>query len=109
MMGLWGMGQLALTKMFVVVDEDINVHDINDVIWAITTRADAARDTTIINNTPTDTLDPASPLVNLGSKLGIDATQKTREEGYLREIQQIVKVDMDTKNLVDSKWSSYEL
>ena len=109
MMGLWGMGQLALTKMFVVVDEDINVHDINDVIWAITTRADAARDTTIINNTPTDTLDPASPLVNLGSKLGIDATQKTREEGYLREIQQIVKVDMNTKNLVDSKWSSYEL
>ncbi|GBL41828.1 uncharacterized protein AF_0209 [Nitrosarchaeum sp.] len=76
MMGLWGMGQLALTKMFVVVDEDINVHDINDVIWAITTRADAARDTIIINNTPTDTLDPASPLVNLGSKLGIDATQK---------------------------------
>ncbi|MDO8639942.1 MAG: menaquinone biosynthesis decarboxylase, partial [Nitrosarchaeum sp.] len=61
MMGLWGMGQLALTKMFVVVDEDINVHDINDVIWAITTRADAARDTIIINNTPTDTLDPASP------------------------------------------------
>ena len=109
MMGLWGMGQLALTKMFVVVDEDINVHDINDVIWAITTRADAARDTTIINNTPTDTLDPASPMVNLGSKLGIDATQKTREEGYEREIQQQVKVDIDTKELVDSKWSSYEL
>ena len=109
MMGLWGMGQLALTKMFVVVDEGVNVHDINDVIWAITTRADAARDTIIINNTPTDTLDPASPLVNLGSKLGIDATQKTREEGYEREIQQLVKVDIDTKNLVDSKWSSYGL
>jgi len=109
MMGLWGMGQLALTKMFVVVDEDVDVHDINDVIWAITTRADAARDTIIINNTPTDTLDPASPMVNLGSKLGIDATQKTREEGYEREIQQQVKVDIDTKELVDSKWSSYEL
>ena len=109
MMGLWGMGQLSLTKMFVVVDEDIDVHDINDVIWAITTRADAARDTTIINNTPTDTLDPASPLVNLGSKMGIDATQKTKEEGYQREIQQMVKVDDKTKNLVDSKWSSYGL
>ena len=83
------MGQLALTKMFVVVDEDINVHDINDVIWAITTRADAARDTIIINNTPTDTLDPASPLVNLGSKMGIDATQKTKEEGYEREMQKL--------------------
>lgn len=109
MMGLWGMGQLSLTKMFVVVDEDINVHDINDVIWAITTRADAARDTIIINNTPTDTLDPASPLVNLGSKMGIDATQKTKEEGYQREIQQQVKVDEKTKNLVDSKWSKYGL
>jgi len=109
MMGLWGLGQLALTKIFVVVDEDINVHDINDVIWAITTRADAARDMMIINNTPTDTLDPASPLVNFGSKLGIDATQKTKEEGYEREIPELVKVDDATKNLVNSKWSSYEL
>ena len=107
MMGLWGLGQLALTKIFIVVDEDVNVHDINDVIWAITTRADAARDVMIIDNTPTDTLDPASPLLNLGSKLGIDATQKTKEEGYQREIQELVKVDEDTKNVVDAKWSSY--
>ena len=87
----------------------VNVHDMDDVIWAITTRADAARDTIIINNTPTDTLDPASPLVNLGSKMGIDATQKTKEEGYMREIKQQVKVDEKTKNLVDSKWSEYGL
>ena len=109
MMGLWGMGQLSLTKMFVVVDEDINVHDVNDVIWAVTTRTDAARDITIIDRTPTDTLDPASPLVNLGSKLGIDATQKTFEEGFEREIQEKVMVDDETRNLVDSKWSSYEI
>jgi 4-hydroxy-3-polyprenylbenzoate decarboxylase len=109
MMGLWGMGQLALTKIFIVVDEDVNVHDLNDVIWAITTRADAARDTTIINNAPTDTLDPASPIVNLGSKLGIDATQKTKEEGYLRDIQELVKSDESTKRTVDLKWSSYGL
>lgn len=107
MMGLWGMGQLALTKFFVVVDEDVNVHDLNDVVWAITTRSDASRDTVIINNTPTDTLDPASPFVNLGSKLGIDATQKTKEEGYQREIQELVKSDESTKKIVDSKWSSY--
>ncbi|HWY36604.1 MAG TPA: menaquinone biosynthesis decarboxylase [Nitrosopumilaceae archaeon] len=107
MMGLWGLGQLALTKIFVVVDEDVNVHDMNDVIWAITTRSDAARDVITINNTPTDTLDPASPLVNLGSKLGIDATQKTKEEGYQRDIQELVSVDEDTKNIVDAKWSSY--
>ena len=109
MMGLWGMGQLALTKIIVVVDHDVNVHDMNEVIWAITTRTDAARDTTIINNAPTDTLDPASPKVNLGSKLGIDATQKTLEEGFEREIQEQVKVDDDTKTTVDSKWLSYGL
>lgn len=109
MMGLWGLGQLALTKMFVVVDDDINVHSMDDVIWAITTRVDAARDTMIINHTPTDTLDPASPLVNLGSKLGIDATQKTKEEGFEREIQEKVEVDEATKKLVDSKWQNYGL
>ena len=107
MMGLWGMGQLALTKIIVVVDSDVNIHNVNEVIWAITTRSDAARDTIIINNTPTDTLDPASPKVNLGSKLGIDATQKTLEEGFEREIQEEVKVDESTKEMVDSKWSNY--
>jgi 4-hydroxy-3-polyprenylbenzoate decarboxylase len=107
MMGLWGMGQLALTKMFVVVDGDINVHDTDDVIWALTTRADPARDTVIINNAPTDTLDPASPLLNLGSKLGIDATAKTREEGYTREIQQLAVVDEKTRRMVDDRWSEY--
>ena len=65
--------------------------------------------TIIIDNTPTDTLDPASPRVNLGSKLGIDATQKTKEEGYEREIQELVKTDDATKELVDSKWSKYGL
>ena len=109
MMGLWGMGQLSLTKMIIVVDHDVNVHDINDVIWAVTTKTDAARDITIIDNAPTDTLDPASPRVNLGSKLGVDATQKTKEEGFEREIQEEVKIDDDTKKMVDSKWSSYGL
>jgi len=109
MMGLWGMGQLALTKIIIIVDHDVNVHDMNEVIWAITTRTDAARDIIIIDNTPTDTLDPASPRVNLGSKLGIDATQKTKEEGFEREIQVQVKVDDNTKKNVDLKWSSYGL
>ena len=107
MMGLWGLGQLALTKFFIVVDDDVDVHNMDDVIWAVTTRTDAARDIMIIDKTPTDTLDPASPLLNLGSKLGIDATQKTKEEGYDREIQELVKPDEKTKELVDSKWSSF--
>lgn len=107
MMGLWGMGQLSLTKMFVVVDSDVNVHDMDDVLWALTTRADPARDTMIVSNTPTDTLDPASPLVNFGSKLGIDATTKTKDEGYTREIQQLAVVDERTKQQVDHRWSEY--
>lgn len=109
MMGLWGTGQLTLTKMFIVVDDDVNVHDINDVIWAVTTRADPARDTVIINNTPTDTLDPASPLVNHGSKIGIDATQKTKEEGFEREIQEKIESDETISGIVDSRWSQYGL
>lgn len=109
MMGLWGTGQLSLTKIFVVVDNDINVHDINDVIWAITTRADAARDTMIVDNTPTDNLDPASPLVNLGSKMGIDATQKTSLEGFHRPVQEQVVPDEETAKMVDSRWADYKL
>jgi 4-hydroxy-3-polyprenylbenzoate decarboxylase len=77
------------------------------VIWAVTSRADPARDTVIINNTPTDTLDPASPFVNFGSKLGIDATTKWREEGYMREIQQLAVVDKETKMQVDKRWDEY--
>lgn len=109
MMGLWGMGQLALTKIIIVVDHDINIHDTNDVIWAVTTRADAARDTVIIDNTPTDTLDPASRLVNLGSKLGIDATQKGADEGYGRPVQEQVAPDEATSAAVDSRWDLYGL
>ena len=107
MMGLWGLGQLSLTKMFIVVDHDINVHKIDDVIWAVTTRTDPRRDIMIIENTPTDTLDPSSPLLNLGSKLGIDATTKWKEEGFEREVQEIAVVDDETKNLVDQKWCEY--
>ena len=109
MMGLWGMGQLSLTKMFLVVDDDVNIQNMDEVIWAVTTRADPKRDTIIIDNCPTDTLDPASPLVNFGSKLGIDATTKWKEEGFTREIQNVVSADLDTKVLVDKKWNSYNI
>ncbi|MBE44560.1 MAG: menaquinone biosynthesis decarboxylase [Thaumarchaeota archaeon] len=107
MMGLWGLGQLSLTKMFITVDHDVNVHNIDDVIWAVTTRTDPKRDIMIIENTPTDTLDPASPFLNLGSKLGIDATTKSKEEGYEREVQELAIVDEETKNIVDQRWREY--
>lgn len=107
MMGLWGMGQLSLTKILIVVDQDVNVHDMNDVIWAVTTRADPKRDTMLIDNAPTDTLDPASPLLNLGSKMGIDATKKMKEEGYERPIQEEALPNESTVSLVTKKWNEY--
>jgi 4-hydroxy-3-polyprenylbenzoate decarboxylase len=109
MMGLWGMGQLSLTKILIVVDEDISVHDLNDVIWAVTTRTDPKRDTMLIENAPTDSLDPASPLLNLGSKMGIDATKKTKEEGFERPVQEEALPDKSTIHLVTKKWNEYGL
>ena len=109
MMGLWGMGQLSLTKILIVVDEDVSVHDINDVIWAVTTRSDPKRDTMLIESVPTDSLDPASPLLNLGSKMGIDATKKTKEEGFERPVQEEALPDKSTINLVTKKWNEYGL
>ena len=107
MMGLWGMGQLSLTKILIVVDQDVNVHDMNDVIWAVTTRADPKRDTMLIDNEPTDTLDTASSLLNLGSKMGIDATKKMKEEGYERPIQEEAVPNESTVSLVTKKWNEY--
>ena len=107
MFGLWGTGQLALTKMLVIVDEDVNIHDINDVIWAVTTRTDPARDILILDRVPTDTLDPSSPILNLGSKIGIDATTKTKEEGLEGEWQEQAKPDEKTSELVSTKWKEY--
>ena len=109
MMGMWGTGQLSLTKIIVVVDSDVDVHSASDVVWAVTTRADPVRDTLLVPGAPTDTLDPASPLVDYGSKMGIDATQKTAGEGYARQVQEPVAADEETRKLVDGRWASYGL
>ena len=87
MFGVWSfLRQFMYTKFIVVVDDDVNVRDWKEVIWAMTTRVDPARDTLIVENTPIDYLDFASPVSGLGSKMGIDATNKwpgetTREWG----------------------------
>jgi 4-hydroxy-3-polyprenylbenzoate decarboxylase len=109
MMGLWGMGQLSLTKMFITVDHDINVHDMDEVLWAVTTRTDPKRDLMLIENAPTDTLDPSSPLLNLGSKVGIDATTKCHQEGFNREVQILASVDEKTQIHVSKRWQEYGL
>ncbi|ASJ02018.1 menaquinone biosynthesis decarboxylase [Thermococcus profundus] len=86
---LWGTGQAALTKVIVVVSEDINPHDINQVIWAIASFVDPQRDVLVIPNAHTDALDPAVPNPPLGSKLGIDATRKLPEEMNGRVVEEV--------------------
>ena len=77
MMGVWSfLRQFMYTKFIIVTDEDIDIRNWEDVIWAITTRMDPSRDTVMIDNTPIDYLDFASPVSGLGSKMGLDATHK---------------------------------
>ena len=77
MFGLWSfLRQFMYTKFIVVVDEDVNIRDWKEVVWAITTRMDPVRDTTLVENTPIDYLDFASPVSGLGGKMGLDATNK---------------------------------
>lgn len=104
MLGIWSfLRQFMYTKFIIVCDDDVNVRDWNDVMWAITTRMDPARDTTLIENTPIDYLDFASPISGLGSKMGMDATNKWEGETD-REWGTPIKMDEKTKSKIDSLW-----
>ncbi len=107
MLSLWGLGQIALTKAIIVVDDWVNVHDMKEVIWVTFTSMDPKRDVLIIDGVPTDTLDHASPVQDLGSKLGIDATTKWKEEGYAREWPERIEMDEGVKEFVKKKWKEY--
>ncbi len=109
MFALWGMGQMMFAKTIIVLDDDVNVQDMKQVIWATTTRMDPASDVTIIDKTPTDTLDHASPLPNLGSKMGIDATRKGRSEGFNREWPDVLRMDDGVKVRIDRIWKELGL
>jgi len=104
MFSIWGTGMLSLTKIVIVVDDDVNVHDMREVIWAVTSRFDPSRDVVIIPNAPLDSLDHSSYLPNLGGKLGIDATKKWKEEGYEREWPDIIEMDENVKKKIDEVW-----
>jgi 4-hydroxy-3-polyprenylbenzoate decarboxylase len=109
MFALWGMGQMMFAKTIIVLDDDVNVQDMREVLWAITTRMDPARDVIIIDRAPTDTLDHASPLPNLGSKMGIDATRKGQDEGFNREWPDALKMDEAVKARVNKIWKELGL
>ncbi|WP_284078817.1 4-hydroxy-3-polyprenylbenzoate decarboxylase [Herbaspirillum aquaticum] len=104
MFGVWSfLRQFMYTKFIVVVDEDVDIRDWKEVIWAITTRVDPVRDTVMVDNTPIDYLDFASPISGLGSKMGIDATNKWPGETSREWGTPIVMSD-DVKKRVDAIW-----
>jgi 4-hydroxy-3-polyprenylbenzoate decarboxylase len=109
MVNLWGLGQMMFTKVIIVLDDDVNVHDMSEVLWATLARMDPKRDMMFLDNFPTDTLDHASPLPNLGSHVGIDATAKMKEEGFDREWPPVIEMDEATKALVEKRWKEYGL
>jgi 4-hydroxy-3-polyprenylbenzoate decarboxylase len=109
MFGIWSfLRQFMYTKFIVVVDEDIAVRDWKEVVWAITTRVDPARDTLVVENTPIDYLDFASPVAGLGGKLGIDATNKWPGE-TTREWGTPITMDAAVKARVDGMWKDLGL
>lgn len=109
MMGIWSfLRQFMYTKFVVVVDDDINIRQWEDVIWAITTRMDPVRDTVLMENTPIDYLDFASPVSGMGSKMGFDATNKWEAE-TTRKWGTPIEMSAEVKNRVDQLWKELGL
>ena len=109
MFGIWSfLRQFMYTKTIIVVDEDVDIRDWKEVVWAMSTRTDAARDTLIVENTPIDYLDFASPVAGLGSKMGIDATNKWPGETQ-REWGRPIVMDAAVKQRVDALWGDLGL
>jgi len=109
MLGVWSfLRQFMYTKFVIVVDDDVNTRDWRDVIWAMTTRMDPARDTVTIDNTPIDYLDFASPVAGLGSKIGFDATNKWTGETQ-REWGRPIRMSDEIKHRIDTIWPDLKL
>jgi len=109
MMGVWSfLRQFMYTKFVIVVDDDINARDWKDVMWAISTRMDPARDITVVEGTPIDYLDFASPESGLGGKIGLDATNKWPPETH-REWGEKLRMDDDIIERVTKRWDDYGL
>ena len=109
MFGIWSfLRQFMYTKFIIVVDDDIDARDWKEVVWAITTRVDPVRDTLLVDNTPIDYLDFASPVSGLGGKMGLDATNKWPGETR-REWGRPIAMDEETRRKVDTIWDSLGL
>ena len=103
MHALWGLGQMMFTKILIVVDHDVNIHDLSEVTWIVGNHIDPKRDTVFLDG-PVDVLDHAAPRLGFGSKVGIDATRKWRGEGFDREWPEPIIMDEKTKRYIDTIW-----
>ncbi len=108
MHAIWGAGQMAFTKFIIVVDEHVNVHDEQQVLFHLFSNCDPARDSEIVHG-PVDILDHAAPHKGAGSKIGFDATIKRPEEGQVRPWPKELEMDAATRDLVTRRWKEYGL
>jgi 4-hydroxy-3-polyprenylbenzoate decarboxylase len=106
MHAIWGAGQMAFTKFIAVVDEQVNVHDEQDVLFHLFSNCDPERDTEIVHG-PVDILDHASPELGAGSKIGFDATVKWAAEGKVRAWPEELGFDDATRQLIERRWIEY--
>lgn len=106
MNSLWGMGQMMYTKMIIVVDKDVNPHDLSTVAWKVFNNIDAKRDV-VISEGPLDALDHASNTRFMGHRMGIDATKKWESEGYTRDWPEDIEMSESVKRRVDKRWKEY--
>ncbi len=104
MHSLWGTGQLMFSKCIIAVDEDVNVQNLPEVAWRVSNNIDARRDV-IFAEGPVDALDHAAPQFAYGSKMGIDATRKWKEEGFTREWPEVLRMSEEVKKRVDEIWT----
>lgn len=104
--GLWGKGQMMFAKLLIVVDEDVDVQDLSYTAWRVLNNVDWKRDTVFADG-PLDALDHAANWPRYGSKMGIDATRKSREEGMMREWPEEIFMAEEIRRLVDSRWKEY--
>jgi 4-hydroxy-3-polyprenylbenzoate decarboxylase len=106
MHAIWGLGQMMFTKIIVIVDKEVNVHDANEVLWKIGNNVSPQRDIVFVDG-PLDALDHASPTPSFGSKMGIDATKKWPEEKHPREWPDEIKMSPKVIALVERRWQEY--
>jgi len=106
MYGLWSLGQMMFTKWIIVFDKEVNVQDLSEVLWRLGNNVEPKRDIIFVPG-PVDVLDHSASQPCLGSKIGIDATRKWKEEGFERTWPEEIKMSQEIKELVSKKWKDY--